>query len=101
MSTPDYLLLGHFTRDVLPDRSTAPGGTSLYAALTAYRLGQDVAVVSAEAALPTDWPADIQVSFYPSQTPPTFENQYTASGRQQILHTAAEPLNLDLILSQW
>ena len=44
---PDYLLLGHFTRDVLPDRTTIPGGTSLYAALTAHRLGRHVGVVSA------------------------------------------------------
>jgi sugar/nucleoside kinase (ribokinase family) len=53
--TPDYLLLGHFTRDVLPDGALAPGGTSLYAALTAHRLGQRVAVVSAPAELPAAW----------------------------------------------
>jgi hypothetical protein len=101
MSQPDYLLLGHFTRDVLPDHSTTPGGTSLYAALTAHRLGQNVAIVSAEAELPPDWPAEIQVSFYPSQTPPTFENRYTSSGRQQILHATAEPLSLPVIPPQW
>ncbi len=52
MVNPDYLMLGHFTRDVLPDGTTTPGGTSLYAALTAHHLGRDVGVVSAPAGLP-------------------------------------------------
>lgn len=98
---PDYLLLGHFTRDVLPDRATAPGGTSLYAALTAHRLGQQVAVVSAPAALPDDWPGDILVAFHPSPTPPTFENRYTPEGRLQILHAASEPISVGTIPDAW
>ena len=99
--TPDYLLLGHFTRDVLPDGALAPGGTSLYAALTAHRLGQRVAVVSAPAELPADWPPAIAVAFHPSPAPPTFENQYTPQGRRQILHAASEPITLDDIPVAW
>jgi sugar/nucleoside kinase (ribokinase family) len=98
---PDYLLLGHFTRDVLPDGTTAPGGTSLYSALTAHQLGQRVAVVSAPAELPTDWPAAIAVAFHPSPAPPTFENRYTAQGRQQILHAASEAIALEDIPPEW
>jgi sugar/nucleoside kinase (ribokinase family) len=98
---PDYLLLGHFTRDVLPDGTTAPGGTSLYAALTAHRLGRQVAVVSAPAELPPDWPDIIAVAFHPSPAPPTFENRYTSQGRQQILHAASEPITLEDIPLAW
>ncbi len=101
MMKPDYLLLGHFTRDVLPDRTTVPGGTSLYAALTAHRLGRHVAVVSAPAELPDGWPADIAMVFHPSPTPPTFENRYTAAGREQTLHTASAPITLAAIPPDW
>ena len=97
----DYLLLGHFTRDVLPDRTTVPGGTSLYAALTAHQLGCKVGVVSARAELPGDWPAAIQLAFHQSPTPPTFENIYTPEGRQQILHTASLPITLGSIPPDW
>jgi sugar/nucleoside kinase (ribokinase family) len=99
--TPDYLLLGHFTRDVLPDGTTAPGGTSLYASFAAQRLGRRVAVVSAPAELPPDLLETIAVAFHPSPTPPTFENQYTPQGRRQILHAASEPITLDDIPIEW
>jgi sugar/nucleoside kinase (ribokinase family) len=97
----DYLLLGHFTRDVLPDGKTTPGGTSLYAALTAQRVGRSVGVVSAPAELPANWPSDIQMVFHPSPTPPTFENIYTPQGRKQILHTSSRPITLEDIPSTW
>lgn len=88
---PDYLLLGHFTRDVLPDGSTIPGGTSFYAAIAAQHLGQRVAVVSAPADLPADLVAAIDLAFHDSPAP-TFENIYTPQGRRQILHAASTPI---------
>jgi hypothetical protein len=94
-------MLGHVTRDVLPDRTTVPGGTSLYASLTAYRLGCAVGVVSAPAELPAGWPDAIQIVFHPSPTPPTFENIYTPQGRQQILHTASLPITVAAIPAEW
>lgn len=99
--TPDYLLLGHITRDVLPDRTTAPGGTSLYASCMALRLGKQAAIVSAPAELPAEFPSEIAIKFYPSPTPPTFENRYTPEGRTQILHTAASPMTREDIPSEW
>lgn len=99
--TLDYLMLGHITRDVLPDQTMVPGGTSLYAALTAQRLECKVGIVSAPAELPATWPADIPIVFHPSPTPPTFENIYTAHGRQQILHTASLPITVAAIPETW
>ena len=94
-------MLGHFTRDVLPDGTTTPGGTSLYAALTAHRLGRNVGVVSAPAELPAGWPDAIQIVFHPSPAPPTFENRYTPEGREQTLHTASQPITLEVIPETW
>jgi sugar/nucleoside kinase (ribokinase family) len=101
MTQLDYLMLGHFTRDVLPDGSTTPGGTSLYAALTAHCLGRNVGVVSAPAELPAGWPDPIQIVFHPSPAPPTFENRYMPEGRQQTLHSASQPITLDVIPEAW
>jgi sugar/nucleoside kinase (ribokinase family) len=98
---PDYLLLGHFTRDVLPDGTTAPGGTSLYASFAAQRLGRRVAVVSAPSELPPELQESIAVTFHASPAPPTFENQYTPQGRRQILHATSEPIALEDIPAEW
>lgn len=101
MTTPDYLLIGHMTRDRLPDGSYAPGGTALYAALTAHRLGRRVGVVSARAAIPPEWSADIAVAFAPGMDAPIFENRYTPQGRVQILHADSGVLTLDDVPSAW
>lgn len=97
---PDYLLLGHVTYDVLPNGAFVPGGTSLYAGLAAYRLGCCVRVVSSEASLPPDWPPAINVAPQPG-LPPVFENHYETTGRRQVLHAPAAPIQLDLIPMAW
>jgi sugar/nucleoside kinase (ribokinase family) len=97
---PDYLLIGHLTRDRLPDGSTTPGGTALYAAMTAQRLGRSAAIVSAAAPLPADWPASIAQAICPGDAP-TFENRYTPAGRVQILHQAAAPIRLADVPLAW
>ncbi len=101
MTTPDYLLIGHVTRDLLPDGAFAPGGTALYAALTAHRLGRRVGVVSAYAAIPPDWSADIAVAFAPAMNAPVFENRYTPRGRVQFLHADSGALTLDDVPPAW
>jgi hypothetical protein len=73
----------------------------LYAALTAFRLGLATAVVTARADLPPDWPAGIAVAWQPSPHPPIFENRYTSSGREQVLHAAALPIALDAVPPLW
>ncbi|ABU57524.1 PfkB family carbohydrate kinase [Roseiflexus castenholzii] len=101
MTIPDYLLIGHMTRDVLFDGSYAPGGTALYAALTARRLGRRVGVVSARAAIPPDWSADIAVAFAATMDAPIFENRYTPQGRVQLLHADSGVLTLDNVPAAW
>ncbi|KAB8141488.1 ribokinase [Chloroflexia bacterium SDU3-3] len=99
--SPEYLLLGHLTRDLLPDGSTAPGGTSLYAALTAHRLGKAVGVVSAAAPLPAAWPSSIPVAHTASPTAPTFENRYTGGSRSQVLHAEAQAIQPHDVPTAW
>ena len=98
---PDYLMLGHITSDLLPDGTTIPGGTSLYAARTAQRLDRRPAIVSAKATLPADWPTDVPVATVNHSSAPIFENRYTPNGRIQFLHGDALPLAASDIPSAW
>lgn len=97
----DYLMLGHITRDLLPEGGAAPGGSSLYAALTAHRLGHRVGIVSAQAALPAGWPEAIELAWTAAATPPTFENLYGAEIRTQLIHTVAPPIAIVDIPIEW
>ncbi|MCX6016377.1 MAG: PfkB family carbohydrate kinase [Chloroflexales bacterium] len=98
---PNYLMLGHITSDLLPDGSTIPGGTALYAARTAQRLGMHPAIVSATATLPIDWPNDVPVASVVGSNAPIFENRYTPNGRIQFLHGDAPPLVIADVPSAW
>jgi hypothetical protein len=100
ITRPDYLLVGHITRDLLNDGSTVPGGTSFYAAITAHRLGKVVAVISASAELPYYWPEAINMAFV-SPASPTFANKYTAHARQQTVFTRADPITLADVPLEW
>ena len=102
---PDFLAIGHVTRDLLPDGSWRLGGTVTYAALTALRLGLRPAIVTSapedvlaavDALLP-----DIPLSVVPSSEATTFENIYSARGRQQFLRSRAATLTLAAVPAAW
>jgi hypothetical protein len=101
MQSPDYLALGHSTLDLLPDATTRPGGTALYAAVTARRLGLQTAVLTASAELPDDLLATGPVVSLPSDVTSTFANRYTHGIRHQWLHAAARPLDLAELPASW
>jgi sugar/nucleoside kinase (ribokinase family) len=101
----DALIIGHLTRDLLPDGAWRPGGAALYAGVAARRLGLRVGLV-------TSAPADLCASVAetlgdtpmivaPTETATTFENVYTSAGRVQYLRASAQPLTLDDIPSAW
>lgn len=103
--TPDFLAIGHVTRDLLPDGSWRLGGTVTFAALTAIRLGLRAAIVTSappdvlaavDAALP-----DIAISALPAVEATTFENIYTPRGRRQYLRGRAAPLTIDIVPDAW
>jgi len=98
---PDYLVIGHVTRDLVPG-GWRYGGTVTYCALTAQRLGQRVAVLTSTHTppAPLDIPG-IEVLSLPSVQDTVFENVYTPEGRIQYLRSVAAPLELAALPSAW
>lgn len=101
-STPDFLAIGHVTKDIQADGYTL-GGTVTYAGLLAARLGLRTAIVTAcgpdlqlSAAL-EGITASVRVG--PEST--TFRNSYTGSQRQQLLLSIAEPISLTDVPPEW
>ncbi len=98
----DYLVVGHVTQDVTPAGLTL-GGTAIYASRTALALGCRVALVTSVAAdLPLDQAlTGVDIVRLPAQTTTTFENVCTPTGRRQILHARANPLDLSAVPPAW
>ncbi|HEY0601356.1 MAG TPA: PfkB family carbohydrate kinase [Herpetosiphonaceae bacterium] len=99
----DYVVIGHICADLQPDGSTRLGGTALFAALTAHRLGLRTAIVTACA---PDFdlsalPEGVQIFRQPSPETTIFENRYHASGRTQLLHARAETIDLRYVPPEW
>lgn len=104
-STPDALIVGHLTRDVIRDGAWRLGGPSIYAARTASLRGLRVAVVTSapDDVISAARAAAPGVTFHckPATSSTTFENLYTTGGRRQFLRAIAAPLGLDDIPPAW
>ncbi len=103
MGSPDFLAIGHVTKDVLAGGGYTIGGTVTYAALTARSLGLSVAVLTSapdELDLSVHLPGvDLHVVDAPDAT--TFENIYEGQHRQQYLHATAAPLRATHLPPDW
>ena len=99
---PDFLVVGHVTKDLHPDGYSI-GGTATYAAITAARLGRCPAVLTCAAAdLPlAEALPGIEVRCLPAPVTTTFENVYGPEGRRQIIHGVAEPLRCADVPREW
>jgi 1D-myo-inositol 3-kinase len=104
--TPDYVVVGHCALDVQPDGSFLPGGTVLYSALTAARMGMHVGILTAgdpaavtAALAPFD--GSFAIHILPAAATTTFENIPTPAGRRQILHAWAGPISPDALPADW
>lgn len=101
----EYLSIGHICADLQPDGSTRLGGTALFAALTAYKLGLRTAILTA--CTPdfdlSSLPDDLPVLRQPSPATTIFENRYTPAGRTQMLHGRAATIDLsaDALPASW
>jgi hypothetical protein len=103
-STPDYVLIGHITADLMPDGTHLPGGTASYAAPVAKTFGHRAALLTSAACdetllRPLAAVADIALRI--SDVTTTFENRYTPEGRKQRVHSVADPLTPDWVPSGW
>lgn len=99
--TPDYLLVGHITADLLDDGTVQLGGTALYSGLAAANMGANVAILTrgryganiAGMDVPglEEYADRIQVIVQDADVPTTFTNHYVGSRRtQQIKHWAGQ-----------
>src|SRR5919198_6470432 len=78
----DYLVVGHVTKDVVPEGFVL-GGTVTFASLTARNLGRRAAVLTRSAPL-TGLAGDLQgipLHVVPAAETTTFENFYTPTRR--------------------
>jgi sugar/nucleoside kinase (ribokinase family) len=103
---PEFLTVGHITRDVHADGSFSLGGTVTFAALTAYHLGLAAGIVTcADQALITALPdmlPHIPVQVRSSAATTTFVNIYTEAGfRTQYLRARADALEEDDVPGEW
>lgn len=109
--TPQYLVVGHICVDVQPDGSLLLGGTALYSALTAARLGWRVGVLTRGAFggrfagmnVPSLEPYAGQLSIVcqDADVPTTFVNVYTAGRREQTIRHWAGPIDLRGLPPHW
>jgi len=98
---PDYLIIGHITRDLIEDGSRL-GGTAVYSSLLAQRLGLKVALfTSCEKELSLDSLSGIEIYNQGSNNTTTFNNRYSSEGRQQLLLNRAPDLDLNQLPPAW
>jgi sugar/nucleoside kinase (ribokinase family) len=104
---PDYLVIGHVTKDLLPGGGSTAGGTALYSALTAQRLGLQAAIVTAcspqdDGLLDEALGAGIWVHRLACEETTTFSNRYDDMGnRVQVLSGQAQVLECADVPGKW
>jgi len=103
VTSPEFLAIGHVTKDLVAGGGYTVGGTVTYAALTARGLGLSVAVLTSAPAdldLPTILPG-VDLHVVPSSAPTTFENVYEGQRRHQFVHGIAAPLKASHLPPAW
>jgi 1D-myo-inositol 3-kinase len=104
-TAPDFLTIGHITRDIHPDGPFSLGGTVTFAALTAYRLGLVPAIVTrADADLLAELPSrlpEICLAAQSSLATTAFANIYHEGFRTQFLRARADMLQVEDVPASW
>lgn len=103
---PDYVVVGHCALDLQPDGSFLPGGTVLYSALTAARMGMRAAILTAGdpaalAAALAPFRDAFDLHIIPTAATTTFENIPTHEGRKQTLHAWSGPIEPGALPARW
>lgn len=109
--TPEYLVIGHICADLLSDGSVVLGGTALYSALTAARLGWRVGVLTRGVygrtvdgiAIPSldQFADELSIIVQDASTPTVMVNEYTAGRRVQTLPKWAGEIDLRGLPPHW
>src|SRR5688500_13233840 len=102
---PDYLVVGHVTKDVTPDGGYVLGGTVSFSSLTAQRLGRRAAVLTRCERRPDlrDYLESQGVALHrvPAEVTTTFENVYKDGHRTQRIGPVAPPVPADSVPPAW
>lgn len=103
VTCPDFVAIGHVTKDLLPGGGYTIGGTATYASLAVQKLGVAAGILTSapahldlSAALP-----GIEVQVVPSASATTFENTYQNHQRRQFVHGLADPLRPAHLPAGW
>ena len=102
MSSPDFVAIGHVTLDRFGE-STRPGGSALYAAVTAHRLGLSVGLLTSHG---DDFPLEvippkIEVISIPADETTVFEHRHEPGGRVSHVRSVASPLTTADVPEDW
>ena len=102
MSAPDFVAIGHVTLDRFGE-ATRPGGSALYAAVTAHRLGLSVGLLTSHG---DDFPLEvipskIEVISVPAADTTLFEHRQEPTGRVSHVRSVAGPLTADDVPDDW
>jgi 1D-myo-inositol 3-kinase len=102
VSAPDFVAIGHVTLDRFGE-STRPGGSALYAAVTAHRLGLSVGLLTSHG---DDFPLDvippkIEVVGVPAAATTRFEHRQDPGGRVSHVRAVAGPLTTAAVPEDW
>jgi sugar/nucleoside kinase (ribokinase family) len=102
VSAPDFVAIGHVTLDRFGE-VTRPGGSALYAAVTAHRLGLSVGLLTSHG---DDFPLDvippkIEVVSVPAADTTLFEHRHQPAGRISHVRSVASPLTADDVPDDW
>lgn len=100
---PEFLIVGHVTKDLLPDELYRLGGTTSYASVAMRNLGKRAAIVTSCAAdmdLEAELPG-VQIANKVSRYTTTFRNIYEGGFRHQYVLSTADPLNPVDVPASW
>ena len=102
MRAPDFVAIGHVTLDHIAD-VVRPGGSALYAAVTAHRLGMRTAILTSHGDdFPLERiPSQIEVVSVPAATTTTFAHELSSDGRTMRAWDAASPLSVSDLPEDW
>ena len=102
MTPPDFVVVGHVVRDLVPE-GWRLGGTVTFAAVQAHRLGVTAGVVT-RAANDMDVASEMpfaEVVRGPSAQTTSFENVYDSGRRRQRVSSQAAPIQRDDVPPDW
>ena len=109
--TPEYLVIGHICGDIHSNGKVVLGGTALYSALTAARLGWRTAVLTrgvfgrevAGHEIPSleEYAEELQIIVQDADTTTMFVNEYTGGRRTQKLSQWAGQIDLRGLPPHW